>query len=661
MGEIEKAVAAIRAQGGTDDDVKAYLKSQGFAEAERKPPRGVRSPVAIRAANANDPERQVTIGDELARVGVSALDAATFGGAGLLADMLSGPPGSFQSNRDARKAQYDQMSTLDKIGSSVAGALANPVTSFLGPAKAGTGLLRVAGKGATEGMLQGGATAFGENVGTSTGTLGPTLTGATVGGLFGAAAAPIAAKIAGRGMDKTTEAASRRLLNANEADAAQSFQVPVLNGGQGMPTPMAIDRAGPSVTAEVRAATRTPAAHAQLKTAFTNRESALPSALNAGVKDAKATEQSLLKARAAQADQDYSNAVEATKGIAVETPSLDALLQTPTGRAAWNEVVKSRPDLVLAEGDAARALPEVTRTAGGIERPAGFESFDASSATTKKVPDAEAIHLMTRYLRNWAKGETGQLFPEGVNAESAANAAKLLDKAKAELPVEFQIANNNYAEFSDKIDALRMGLSPWKNNPNPLNRKANKLAVATVRQAVKKMTPEQKALVREGKAFDLVSRFNDNGLNPATAVERMDRPKSALATEIRAAGGLLGDQMRAWNTALERQAAVLPTTAPSATPPPSTDLFRDVAGGVSMNPGWWATLTGRRIAGETLSARDAAKRAASDLAVAKTAVGSPDAIDKAIASLVKMDKAKGEMSRRAAGLAGRAGGLLTKW
>lgn len=32
MDEIEKAVAAIRAQGGSDDDVKAYLKSKGFVE-----------------------------------------------------------------------------------------------------------------------------------------------------------------------------------------------------------------------------------------------------------------------------------------------------------------------------------------------------------------------------------------------------------------------------------------------------------------------------------------------------------------------------------------------------------------------------------------------------------------------------------------------------
>jgi hypothetical protein len=235
--------------------------------------------------------------------------------------------------------------------------------SFLGPAQAGASLLRVAGKGIAEGALQGGATGFGENVGTTDGAFAPTMGGAAAGGLLGGIAAPIAAKIAARGGPTgSMERASRRLLNAEDVDAALPIQVPVIPSGAGMPRPMAIDVAGPAVTAEVKAATRTIPGQARVAQAFGAREKELPAAINLGVKDAKVTEERLVQARSAQAKTDYADAIEATKGQPVASPSLGKLLETPTGKAAWAEVVKSRPDLVLS--DPTRALPVVVAPDG---------------------------------------------------------------------------------------------------------------------------------------------------------------------------------------------------------------------------------------------------------------------------------------------------------
>ncbi len=219
----------------------------------RTPPRGVRSPEEIAAANAADPERQLTTGDELARSFVNLLDAGTWGGAGLATDALQSlfqGEGAFRANRDARQALYNQMPAAERLALGVAGGIANPY-SFFGKIKTGSKLLR-AGLGALEGGTQGALQGAGENIGTESGFVDPAISGAKwgagLGGLFGTIASRFAKKpTAGEALVEQTAI----------ADAPVTRQVPVIRDPLA-PAPLAIDVAGPVTTAAARKAAQSP-------------------------------------------------------------------------------------------------------------------------------------------------------------------------------------------------------------------------------------------------------------------------------------------------------------------------------------------------------------------------------------------------------------------
>jgi hypothetical protein len=290
-----------------------YLKETGQAEnigiADRQ--QAFRSGRLQRdIGNRNDAEAfQQDVESSMAPSLMSALDAGTFGLAGLAVDALS--PGDFTANRDARAQIYENMSGYDRTLSSLAGGLASPVR-FLKPAGTGAGYLSIAGRGAAEGAMQGAATGFGENVGTSDG-FGKALVGAGVGAAAGTVGggvlSPLAARIV-RGRSTPERDALFRALLAAEADKttptlpAPNYQTgrlwrpnipqtpltPVEYAPAGVdPIPMAIDEAGPMTTAYARGATGTVQGREALRVPFAQREAAMPRQLLTAFDEATGT------------------------------------------------------------------------------------------------------------------------------------------------------------------------------------------------------------------------------------------------------------------------------------------------------------------------------------------------------------------------------------
>lgn len=222
--ELEKAIAAIRAQGGTDADVEAYVKSIGGVEASATPaPPGKTLPEQVKASR--------TKADDIGAIAQTWSDASTFGASGLLDDLISsmslkdiapflasqGKNWSpdmalrFRRNRDFRKASREELSGYDRTLATIGGALSNPVgavyrtaTPLLGGGKAvqaaattarvRPGVIKTGLLGAREGATQGALTGFGENIGTSEGAL-PATVGGAVGGAIGGAVVPAAFRL----------------------------------------------------------------------------------------------------------------------------------------------------------------------------------------------------------------------------------------------------------------------------------------------------------------------------------------------------------------------------------------------------------------------------------------------------------------------------------
>ena len=556
----------------TAREVEAWQTAQEVREymARRENPNRPKS-ANMRAVGAairedvNRRERQpVGVLENLANLSEMVSDASTFGLSGLALDTFNsrlamGDDASwerFRARRDARQVNREAMQGSDQLGAGIAGGLMNPSSAFLGPARAGAGALRIMGKGLLEGALQGGAQVAGENVGaTNDPATGSSLggrvgAGMAVGGLFGGAIAPFAAHIAGGAsrMDPVAEAAARRAAEAARTDRALGHTVPVLPTGPGMPRPMDIDRVGPESIAQARGATRNTRGWEATRAPFEARMAEMPNALTGDAPDAITLGNQLRADRDAQASVDFPAAVEDGKGIPIDSPFLNKLLMTRAGRVAWAEIQAARPGMVLASGDPARALPVVTRTT-------------PDGPVDEVFPDAEAVHEMTRWLRERSKTGKGQVPPDGVGSHEAGIALGLLEQTRNELPPLHRVAVDNYARNSEPISALEMGRGRWAVNPSP-GKKADRMAVANVRSRMAKMSPEAQDMVRTGKQFDLATRVNEGKLTPAKAVKQLNRPNSTLAQEMDISGSPLPARLRAWNDVAERQSSVLPAKVP---------------------------------------------------------------------------------------------------
>lgn len=566
-------------------------------------------------------------------------DASTFGVAGLVDDFVSGigTPGGFRANRDFRDASRDQLSGTEAAVIGIAGGLANPVGAFLGPAKVGAGLaraglLRTMGKGAVEGALQGGAQMFGENVGTTRGAVDETLFGAAMGAPFGAAGAGIARSIAGRagGALPSEITASGRAARANEADRAMRYEVPAVPQGPGMPPPMDLDVLGPNAMAQAARAGHSVEGDIAARPAFEQRASQMVDAITHDAPDAIAEGNRLRAVRRAQADIDFPAAEAATKGKAKDSPFLRAFRDTEAGGVVWNKIMRARPARVLAAGDPARALP--------------------SNAAGDTVPDAEAIHEMTRWLRKRSKAKGGS-FPDGIDADDAVTALELLEQTKNKLPKAYRTAIDNYARLSEPIEALELGMRRFE--LNPVSRKAAPRAVENVRNAMATMSPEALAALRLGKHFDIASRVRKGTLTPESAVAATTRAGDPTAFELSLLGPQVQSRFPAWENALRRQGKTIGATQPMP-PQDAPGLLGAVLRGTSM---MGKEATAWRILRGALSDAGAAQ-VGKEQAAYINLITKQGNWDRTLAALSAKDQAVVRAAQQAAARSGRQGGLL---
>lgn len=218
--EIAKAIAAIRAQGGDDADVEAYLRSVGAQEVDPATAAiqdmNKQAELSARASEReakNAEEKKLTGADRLGANLQRFTDMATFGVSGLLDDLVS--PGSFAANRQARRMAQEGLPTMDRVASSLTGAVANPVGAVI-RVPAGAGLLSRMGRTSADAALQGGAQGAVENLDDLS---AEGLKRAGQGGLLGAAGGALGVQAA-RGLMSVARGANtvRRVVQAKPLD-----------------------------------------------------------------------------------------------------------------------------------------------------------------------------------------------------------------------------------------------------------------------------------------------------------------------------------------------------------------------------------------------------------------------------------------------------------
>lgn len=226
MDEIAKAIAAIRAQGGDEAAVQRYLASIGATEVKQDPATAALQDVnaashrertaRVRAAQ-NAADRALGPMDQLGALANSFTDAATFGGAGLLTDMadaaLTGR--TFSANRQARKMARESLTGGERVGATLAGALANPVGTLV-KAPAGAGLLGRTRAGLLDAAAQGGLTGAVENLNSAD---REGIATAVRGGLLGASTGAATAGVVGGAQGLASGANTlRRVARATNPD-----------------------------------------------------------------------------------------------------------------------------------------------------------------------------------------------------------------------------------------------------------------------------------------------------------------------------------------------------------------------------------------------------------------------------------------------------------
>lgn len=119
--------APIRPERAPLDQIVARANRRPLDEIVKQPapkgftPRELEARKRARLAQNEAERTERTVGEQMATIGVTALDDATFGLAGLATDALS--PGDFRTNRDARRAEREMMPTRDRVAAGLIGGL----------------------------------------------------------------------------------------------------------------------------------------------------------------------------------------------------------------------------------------------------------------------------------------------------------------------------------------------------------------------------------------------------------------------------------------------------------------------------------------------------------------------------------------------------------
>lgn len=381
------------------------------AQARKAKPEEIRQLIqwaqeAIDQKTAADPERHRTASDQIGAMASTALDAATYGLGGIAAAAGSAAlgQGSFQENRDAWAKNKSALPWQASVPSAIVGAVANPIGAFLGPVPKGAGLMRTLGKGAAEGLAQGGMTGIGENVGTSddpTGIKHGVVSG-VIGAPFGAAGAVAGRYLSRRGTDKIQEAATQRHEKALDAD--RSYTVPVVSqpGPQlpGVPEPRGIDVAGPTTMKEAQQAAKSIPGRQAIEPAFKEMEASLPSRTTEGFDYATGTTAADADALARQVAglEQARDAANAAQKVAY-TKQIESLKSAHKAAVEQAKVTAIPRALEIVKNEAGGEIPDATKILQETREARGAQAardYPAAIDATKgqpapPTPEAEAF------------------------------------------------------------------------------------------------------------------------------------------------------------------------------------------------------------------------------------------------------------------------------
>jgi hypothetical protein len=162
---------------------------------------------------------------------------------------------------------------------------------------------------------------------------------------------------------------------------------------------------------------------------------------------------------------------------------------------------------------------------------------------------------------------------------------------------------------------------PWKSNPNPNSAKGEAMAIPNVLDEMRGMTPENRALVRQGKQFDVATRLGEGTLKVDKAMRMLADPQSTLAKELQMAGGPLRERIPAWGEAMRRQNEVMPKGLLSTTPR-GESVMSNLAESAGPTLRVTAVRAFRRALGHQLE-KDLVRRGVEDAAIARLATATP--------------------------------------
>lgn len=602
-----KVIAAMRQQGATDGDVEAYLRQIGAKEVPSAAPADQVKRTA--PGSHRDPR---SFGQAMASNIANAVDAGTLGSLDELAGLTGGIGGMFDKEGfvEGAKAGYRGMKMLrkegekyDPTGTGISRALgvALPTIATFGAAapsvaptalqtaRTGAAIGGVAGAMSDGSMAQRGSSA---------------LTNSVIGGLFPLAAqtglnlatkipgvAPMAVKAAtalgnrlppkiGKPFTAAAEVLGPQGQAAQELAAIANPSARLVPANPSLPT-LALDEAGPAAQALAKNIVRRPGAAGQtIRSAITSRQEQMRPAINdaltaaSGVSDdAVMVRQRMIDAQRAKANQMYDAAREATKGMPVQSQTLDEVLSTPIGKQAyqWAKIQKANRNSPLPQeveqGTLPGFSPEQTEKwvadmqARGIDVPAEA----VGDAKITELPDPETLHLMKQYLAKVSRlgVNDGQ---QGMVAVQAQGALGNWGKIRNELPTVWQDADKAFSDAQRKIDVLTRGTKVTRLSDNPMvknSRAAMDKSIQGAERDVATMPQEDVDLFRTGAVHDLRSRFNAMG-NSVQSPGRVFNASPLRARQVNlalsgspASRQSFTDAVSAWDAAQKQSAGIL--------------------------------------------------------------------------------------------------------
>jgi len=344
--------------------------------------------------------------------------------------------------------------------------------------------------------------------------------------------------------------ASLILAKKNAQDVAGGFTHEPLHPSV---PPLAIDQAGPNVqNVADRIANQPGEGQATVRTTLLNRQKQmLPAVTNeleqgTGVKASErlAPLKDAVESRRTADNTNYPAAFEATKDQIINSPTLDRIKQTATGKKAFAWAGARQSNLVpdLADGvtppdpssHAGDLYDKLLKLNGGDAKQAkaGLKALGYSDdiinphaePTESKGYDPQTVHLVKRYLAHVAKlgMDDGQ---QGIAAAEAHGAMGLWGNVRNELPAVVRAADDVSAKNARIVDATNTGRKIFQARINPPAANANKalntsLGEVDARNAA--ASPEEQQALQRGAAVAAHARL-------LTAPKRMQSPGTIMA------------------------------------------------------------------------------------------------------------------------------------